>query len=811
MKRNLIIAGVALAALIGLALRPQPGQSGGAAPWTREQTIASTVALAREFGIDIASWEFLITVEPQDDWLDLRGRHPESPLLKAFSGTRYNVLARSPDGDSTVTAELDGTGRPMRWRPRLHGDLPAGALLTREGVLARFAQADASNFQPLTARSDEQSRRVRRPRKDDDEGPRGETAKWEWKDPQISGLRAELIASFYKGKLEEVNLHHDVPRSVRRNASVPGSTWKDVLSGFGVFFQVCAVTGAVIFVLISLTDRRDHLRLALWVSVAVALFYLVCLLLGGRQGYLSANWDQRDFDSTSNKLGFLFGLFVTRPLALAFPLAAGFLLIRDAQIQSWLSVLWLTLRRKLVPSAGREIAGGVLMSAPLALLPFLVCAALPMTGVRLEAARPGILMDTTPAMGVLVRFPLLGYHLLCIFAVMLPLLWRPTPRLKWRLGVLFVAGPLLCLARFTPVSGNGYVSIAVAFAMFGAWLWVYRGFGLLGLMACLLGVYTLYDLSALLAYPAGRLWPIAQLLLVWGVPLVGGLMVAARPAPANVQELAEEISRRNDPPPGSAPRSERERLLTEFAVAREAQQGMLPDKPPSIPGFSLFASCVPAREVGGDLFDFLEMPHGRWAMCVADVSGKGVPAALYMTLTKGMLAAEQAMATGILDLAGAVNRQLLLAGKRRTFVTLAMGLLDPERRVLEVLRAGHNPILWWRAGLGESLYIQPKGIGLGLAGERIFAKSIECQELELADGDLVVFYSDGLTEAMNPRQEQYGEERLQSVVARAAGLDAPELAQAILEDVEVFKAGADPHDDLTLVVLRCLPNGESLA
>jgi hypothetical protein len=811
MKRHLIVAGIALLVLVALAVRLRPGQGGSAAPWTREQAIASTVALAHEFGIDIANWEFLITVQPQEDWVDLQSRHPESALLKAFAGTRYHVLARSPEGGSTITAELDGTGRPLRWRPRMRGDLPAAALLTKEGVLARFGRSDAAQFQLMARRSEEGRGRDRRSRRDADEESRDNTTRWEWRDPQIKDLRAELIASFSNGKLEEVNLHHDVPRSVRRNASVPGSTWKDVLSGFGVFFQVCAVTGAVIFVLISLTDRRDHLRLALWVSITVAVFYLVCLLLGGRQGYLSANWDQGDFDTTSNKLGFLFGLFVTRPLALAFPLAAGFLLIREAQIQSWLSILWLTVRRKLIPSAGREIAGGVLLSAPLALVPFLVCALLPMTGARLDAARPGILMDTVPAMGVLVQFPVLCYHLLCVFAVMLPLLWRPTPRLKWRLGLLFVAGPLLCLARFTPVAGNGYLSIAVAFVMFGAWLWVYREFGLLGLMACLLGIYTLYDLSALIAFPAGRLWPITQLLLVWGVPLVGGLVVAARPEPSNVQELAGEISRRNDPPPGSAPRSERERLLTEFAVAREAQQGMLPDKPPLIPGFSLFASCVPAREVGGDLFDFLEMPRGCWAMCVADVSGKGVPAALYMTLTKGMLAAEQAMATGILDLACAVNRQLLLAGKRRTFVTLAMGLLDPERRVLEVLRAGHNPILWWRAALGESLYVQPKGIGLGLAGDRIFSKSIECQELELADGDLVVFYSDGLTEAMNPRQEQYGEDRLQSVVARAAGLDAAELAQAILDDVEIFKAGADPHDDLTLVVLRCLPNGEVLA
>ncbi|WP_321477427.1 PP2C family protein-serine/threonine phosphatase [uncultured Paludibaculum sp.] len=810
MKRYLIVAALGTVVLATLAPLAQRRAYGPTAPWTRERAIGATINLAREFGVDVANWEFLMTVERQEDWMDLQTSHPESALVKAFSGTRYRVLARSLDGDSTVTADFDGTGRPLRWRPRLTNSLPRPKDMPREMVVARFGLGEAALFQSASERrtmskAEIKARAVRGEKTSDSD------ARWEWKDPNISGLSAELIASYDDGKLGEVDLRHDVPRSVRRNASVPGSKLREILSGIGAFFQVCAITAAVIFVLVTLTDRRDHLRLGLWVAGGVIVFYLFALLLGGRQGYLSASWDQRDFDTTSNRVGFLFGLFLVRPLALAAPLAAGLLLIRGREIQPWLSVLWITVRRKLIPTAGRELTGGMLMSLPLAALPYLVSALLPGLGVRADAARPGILMDTSPVLGVLVQYPSQCYHLLCVFAVLLPWLWRPAPRVKWRVALLLAVGPMICLGRLSPLSGNGYVSIAVAMAMFGGWLWIYRNLGLLALMTSLLGVYTLYDLSALASFPAGRLWPITQLLLVWFAPLVAGFVISRRPVQVDVQELANEISRRNDPPPGLAPRSERERLLTEFAVAREAQQGMLPDKPPSIPGFSLSATCVPAREVGGDLFDFLEMPQGCWALCVADVSGKGVPAALYMTLTKGMLAAEQAMATGLLDLACAINRQLLAAGKRRTFVTLAMGLLDPERRVLEVLRAGHNPILWWRAELGASVYVQPKGIGLGLAGDRIFTKSIEREELALADGDLVVFYSDGLTEAMNPKLELYGEDRLQAVVARAAGLDAPELAQAILDDVEVFKAGADPHDDLTLVVLRCLPTGEEQA
>lgn len=789
-----------LGAIVLVLLAPR-AHEGTAAPWTREQAIAATVGLARDFGVSIADWEFFTTVERRPDWVDLRAAHPDSALLRAFGGLRYRVLARSLDGQSTVSADFDESGRPMRWRPRLDG-LTAKEMPAPE-VLARFGLGDAAQFRPAGRKATE--RRVRRNRDDDekraDESTRA--GRWEWSDPKIGGLSAELTASYENGRLAEVDLRNDVPRSVRRHQSAPGTTLNEVLSGIGIFFQVCAVSAGVVFLLVMFSDRRDYVRLFLVVALSVMAFYAACLLLGGRQGYLSASWDQRDFDTTSNRFGFLFRLFISLPLALAAPLAAGLLLIRAPWIESWLSILWLGLRRRAIPRVGQELMSGSLMALPLAAIPYLAWAALSRFGTRVEAARPGILMDPSPALGVLADFPLHAYPLLCIFAGMLPFLWRPSPRMRWRAGFFCAAGAMLCLARLSPVSGNGYAAVAVAVVMFTAWLWICRTMGVLALLTSLLCVYALYDLGALLAYPAGRLWPMAQVFLVWAAPLIAGLVVARRPVREEAQELAEEISRRNDPPPHLAPKSERERLMTEFAVAREAQQGMLPDRPPTIPGFSLWATCVPAREVGGDLFDFLSMPAGCWALCVADVSGKGVPAALYMTLTKGMLAAEQAMATGLLDLARAMNRQLLAAGKRRTFVTLAMGLLDPERRVLEVLRAGHNPILWWRAAEGQSRYVQPKGLGLGLAGDSLFSKSIEREELALEPGDVVVFYSDGLTEAMNPALELYGEDRLQKVVHRAARHNAAGLAQAILDDVEGFKAGADPHDDLTLVVLRC--------
>ena len=212
---------------------------------------------------------------------------------------------------------------------------------------------------------------------------------------------------------------------------------------------------------------------------------------------------------------------------------------------------------------------------------------------------------------------------------------------------------------------------------------------------------------------------------------------------------------------------------------------------------------MPARDVGGDLYDFLEFPDGRLGLCVADVSGKGVPAALYMTMTKGLLASERRYATGVQELALALYEPLHQAGKKKTFVTLALARLDPRTGSVEVIRAGHNPLLWWRASQNEAVWLQPAGLGLGLVSNKLFSTRLERQTIQLEPGDALLLYSDGLTEAENPAQELFGDERLLQILEKFSDLDAEGLLQAILADVEEFKQGADPHDDLTLMVVKC--------
>ncbi len=284
--------------------------------------------------------------------------------------------------------------------------------------------------------------------------------------------------------------------------------------------------------------------------------------------------------------------------------------------------------------------------------------------------------------------------------------------------------------------------------------------------------------------------------LALGVVLLAGLLIAR-----SGKEAVEGDPRATIPDFASF-RAEREKLQAEFSVARRAQQGMLPQSMPNIPGYSIAASCTPSLEVGGDLYDFLQLPDGRIGIGVADVSGKGVPAALYMTLTKGLLAAVSGDSAHLSNVVVEVNKHLHSVTRKKVFVTMALGFLDAEKRLLECVRAGHNPMVWRQATKDKTILVAPPGLGLGITAGKIFSTQLKVEEMSLAEGDVVVFYSDGITEAMNRDLEQFGEDRLMDVVAQTDKLDAAATHDLILKTVREFLGGIHPQDDMTLVVLR---------
>lgn len=251
-----------------------------------------------------------------------------------------------------------------------------------------------------------------------------------------------------------------------------------------------------------------------------------------------------------------------------------------------------------------------------------------------------------------------------------------------------------------------------------------------------------------------------------------------------------------------ADREERARMAHELAIAHEIQQRFLPQAMPRVPGLDAAAVCLPAYEVGGDLYDFLHLGPGRLGVVVGDVSGKGTQAAFVMTLVKGAL---QTLASDDLapaDVLRRLNRTVRANVPRGVFVSLVYAVLDVPARRLTLARAGHNPVVVRSAAGGPPRLVQPPGLALGLADGTAFDRAVADETLALAPGDLVALYTDGFSEAMDADRALYTDERLAEGLAARPADTAQAALDATLADVRAFVGTARQHDDMTLVLLR---------
>jgi len=187
---------------------------------------------------------------------------------------------------------------------------------------------------------------------------------------------------------------------------------------------------------------------------------------------------------------------------------------------------------------------------------------------------------------------------------------------------------------------------------------------------------------------------------------------------------------------------------------------------------------------------------------VADVSGKGTSAALYMAELKGLVLSLSRICDSPARLLSEANRILSANMDARSFVTMTYAVVDTAARRMRYARAGHNPLIHLEARTGRTHVLAPAGLGLGLDSGARFDKILEERELPLEPGDFFLFFTDGLSEAMNPTAELFGEGRLRRILEDAGGLGSDELKERILEEVRGFVAGAAQHDDMTLVVLK---------
>ncbi|MBA3268970.1 MAG: SpoIIE family protein phosphatase, partial [Acidobacteria bacterium] len=254
--------------------------------------------------------------------------------------------------------------------------------------------------------------------------------------------------------------------------------------------------------------------------------------------------------------------------------------------------------------------------------------------------------------------------------------------------------------------------------------------------------------------------------------------------------------------------AEKARMEQEMMAAREIQQRLLPQGPMSVPGYSITAFCEPAREVAGDYFDFLKVSDSKLGVLIADVSGKGLPAGLYMAQLKVLAQSLARTHPSPRDFLKAINRVVADNIDSKSFITMSYAVIDFERKEMMYARAGHCPLIRVPgaapAGLRKSEMLTPDGLVLGLKLDdgQMFDAMIEEVMVPLLTDDLVVFFTDGISETMNEDFDCYGEPRLAKVLEQYAHLPFEQLRSFIFADLRAFAGAADQHDDMTMILLK---------
>jgi sigma-B regulation protein RsbU (phosphoserine phosphatase) len=247
-----------------------------------------------------------------------------------------------------------------------------------------------------------------------------------------------------------------------------------------------------------------------------------------------------------------------------------------------------------------------------------------------------------------------------------------------------------------------------------------------------------------------------------------------------------------------------ERKNTELAIAAEIQQSFLPDSIAQIEGYDIAAKSVMAKEVGGDFFDVIPLEvvplgKGQLGIMIADVSGKGIPAALFMALSR-IVVRVNATWYGDRPAAAIRDANTIIANDSKSgmFVTLFYGFLDSADRTLTYVNAGHNPPIHFRAADGTLAELAATGIAMGVLDDAEYTS----ETVQIAPGDVLVLYTDGITEAENADLDMFGIERLEKIIQDSGRQSANELCQEILSEVRTFCGDQPQSDDITLMVIR---------
>ena len=238
-------------------------------------------------------------------------------------------------------------------------------------------------------------------------------------------------------------------------------------------------------------------------------------------------------------------------------------------------------------------------------------------------------------------------------------------------------------------------------------------------------------------------------------------------------------------------------ILDELNTARDIQRELLPDSPPVLENQEIHVFYSPAREVGGDYYDFFELPEGNLGFAIGDVLGKGIPAALTMAGLQGTLIAHVKTVFSIRDILALVNQAICSGGEAANLVSLFYGVLHLDSGRLTYVNGGHNPPLLVSRS-GEATVLETGGLILGVRSDAAYETGIA----ELEAGDTLLLYTDGITEAMDGDGVEFGVERLVDAVRASRDLSARQIAARVVREVEAHRGNAQRMDDQTLIVIR---------
>jgi sigma-B regulation protein RsbU (phosphoserine phosphatase) len=248
--------------------------------------------------------------------------------------------------------------------------------------------------------------------------------------------------------------------------------------------------------------------------------------------------------------------------------------------------------------------------------------------------------------------------------------------------------------------------------------------------------------------------------------------------------------------------AEQKRIDNDLRVASEIQKMLLPEHAPAVRNFELCGHNTAAQHVGGDYYDFLPLDDSRVGVVIADVSGKAIPGALVMTICRSAIRAQARLSQSPIEVLRHVNESVIPDLRPDMFVTILYGVLDSDARTFTFARAGHDPVIWYRAKTGTLEVITPHGMAVGLDRSGRFDRELEERRINLSPGDVLTLYTDGITESLDQEDREFGRAQLMEVVKDHAGESACKISESIFESLRQFTNESPALDDRTLIIIK---------